>query len=248
MTFATIFAPPRIPSYEPPSPPDHTLFGLPPIVVIGVGLVIVCVVLGAVGHLISKAAGKSREKQLEKRVADSGLSEEELRRQALSDPAWFAPVQAIVKEPIVGLAEVDFPRSKVDETITAMFNTVGQIVGVKLVDKDYGSYLVVTAESLHYTLFEDGEIREHKAWRRRDLARCELREEYGTSERKARIGTTPLEYTHVVALEADGKAVEFPVGKEITRSPHQRGLLNALPRDVEARLHALVKAFRAALA
>lgn len=207
---------------------------------------VVCVVLGVIGSFLSKVASTAREKQLDKSISDTGLAEEELRRQALSDPAWFGPVQQLVKEPIVGLAEVDFPRSKVHEVLTATFNTVGQLVGVKLVDADYGSYLAVTPKSLHYTLFKNGELCEHKAWNRSDLSHYELREEYSTSERKAMIGTTPLEYTHVLAIEFDGNRVEFPVGARITRSPHQRGFLNALPRDVETRLHALLEAFRAA--
>jgi hypothetical protein len=236
-----------IPKATLPEPePERSIFGLPPIAIIVIGLVVVFGVFGLIGSKISKLAGTAREKQLDKRIADSGHSEEELRRQALSDPAWFAPVQELVKEQILGLAEVDFPRSKTHETITAVFNTVGSLVGVKLVDKDYGSYLVATKSSLHYTLFENGTLREHKAWERRALTRCDLREEYTTSERKALLGTTPLEYAHILALETEGRLVEFPVGTMITRSPRQRGFLNALPQDVEGRLHALRKAFLSA--
>lgn len=232
-----------------PAPPaEHTLFGLPPMLVIVVGLVLVIAVLGVVGNAIGKAGRKVVHGRLEEQLAAGGLSEAQLCAEALADPAWFAPLQQLVGEQVLGVAEVDFPVSASDETIKAVFNTLGSLVGVRMVDKDYGSYLTLTPTRLHYTLFEAGQLVEHRVWQRSELEECALREQESLGERKAALSTTVLEYTHLLRLRQAGRTLEFPVASMITRSPQRRAFVAPVPKDVAPRLFALSKAFRAQLA
>lgn len=245
---AILAAQPGMSRTAPPiEPPTHALFGLPPWMVILGGLVVALVVLAAIGNLVGRAGRKVVHGRLDAQLAASGLSEDELRRQALEDPAWFAPIQHLVDEPVLGLVEVDFPRSASDETIKAVFNTLGALVGVKMVDKDYGSYLTLTPSKLHYTLFEAGKLVEHKVWSRRELEECSLHAEHSMSERKAVLSTAVLEFTHVLRVRHAGQTLEFPVATTISRSPAKRNVVMPVPHDVAPRLYALGKAFRAQL-
>lgn len=227
--------PGKVKSAPPIEPPDHTLFGLPSWMVLVAGLVCVLVILGVVGNLIGKAGRKVVHGRLDAQMNATGRSEAELCAEALADPAWFAELQQLVGERVLGIAEVDFPVSSSDETIKALFNTLGSLVGVRMVDKDYGSYLTLTPSKLHYTLFDAGNLVEHKIWMRSELEACSLRQEDTLSERKAVLSTSVLEFTHMLRLRQAGRVVEFPVASMITRSPQKRAFLAPIPSDVAPR-------------
>ena len=244
MFLSLLSGPGFAPSPAPIEPVDHTLLGLPPLVVIGGGILAFLILAGFVGSLLRKAGTKVIAQRLDADLAATGVPEPELRRQAMADPEWFAPVQSLLRgEAVLGLAEVGFPRSASDDTLRSVFNSLGPLLGARLVDRDLGSYVAVTPTALHYALFDAGQLREHQVWSRASLGECSLRTEYDTSERRLET----VEYTHVLRLVHGGQAFELPVASTISRSPQRRTILAHHAPAVAPRLHALVRGFFATL-
>ncbi|WP_394846835.1 hypothetical protein LZC95_05140 [Pendulispora brunnea] len=205
------------------------------------GFVALAVFAWLLSSFLSKAARGAVTKRLDRSVAESSLSEAELREQALRDEDWFAPLARLVgDERIVGVVEAGFPKSASGAAVRGVFNFVGQFAGVKVVDKDCGVYLAVSATHLHYVVFDKGHVEEHVTWERARLSELAMRQSLDVSE-KGKQGAIVV-FDREVTIVAEDDRLVVPVASFISRGPRARPTFGP-PRDAHVMLHALTKGF-----
>ncbi|WP_394836511.1 hypothetical protein LVJ94_06350 [Pendulispora rubella] len=204
------------------------------------GFVALAVVAWLFSSFVSKAARGVATKRLDRSVGASSYSEAELRAQALGHDDWFAPLTRLLgDERIVGVVEAGFPKSAAGAAVRGLFNFVGQFAGVKVVDKDCGVYLALSATHLHYIVFERGQVEEHVTWQRARVSEIAMRESLEVSEKK--YGALVV-FDRELTFVADQQRFVIPVASFISRGPRTRPPFGP-PREAQPMLHALSKGF-----